>query len=352
MTERPIRVLLVDGQINDSRWVQEMLIDFAECRYGGGEGGQQWMRGIEVFHLDRLEETLTLLGDTAQDNKESRDAVDVILLNPALPDSFGLPTLLKVQAHAPRIPVIILSDMDDPDLAVSLVRAGAQEFLVKPELDSIPLARALRLAIERSRLVNDLRTLSWRDPLTGLYNACGLETMAAQQIATCRKMGHLLAAVLVEIGGLDELARSYGREERDLALMEAAEIMRAEIDPPAIAGFPGSCRFAAFSPATDPGEGHQLAALLRRRFHRLQSSSATLALLRIRFGLHFLEPAATVTVKDLIQEAEAGLCENMGGAPPVLSQPLTGWYERWARQTLRYVPENDEHHAVADAYRS
>jgi diguanylate cyclase (GGDEF)-like protein len=258
---------------------------------------------------------------------------------------------LKEQAHAPRTPVIILSDVDDPDLAISMIRAGAQEFLVKQELDSIPLARALRLAIERARLMNDLRALSWRDSLTGLFNANGLETLGARQLATAQRMGHLLAVIVVDIAGLDELMREYGREERDLALMEVAEILRAEGQAPAAAGCVRPNRFAVAMPVSGAAAGYRKAAQLRRRFHQLRSRSATFDRLRFHYGVHLQEPALEAVWCDLLAEAAAKLCENVGGAPPH-GQALDGWQERWARLALTYDPENQDHPTVADAYRS
>src|SRR4051812_16322410 len=135
MTDRTTRVLLIDGQLEDVHWVQELLAELQDSRFGGG-----WRHGIEVFPIDRLADAILLLQDPST-------PVDVVLLNPNLPDSAGLHALRKIRSHAPHVPVVILADNDDPDLAVSLVRAGAQDFLSKPELDSIPLTRALRLAV-------------------------------------------------------------------------------------------------------------------------------------------------------------------------------------------------------------
>lgn len=334
MTERPIRVLLVDGGVEDSRWVQDLLLDFSETRYGGG----QWMTGIDVFHLQRLEESLLLLSDQTEKGAEAVDPVDAVLLNPSLPDSFGLPSLLKLQAAAPRVPVLILSDIDDPDLALSMIRAGAQEFLVKTELDCMPLARSLRLAIERQRTVNDLRALSWQEPATGLFNRAGFETVVQPAIASCRSLGHLLAMIFVEAEGLDSIARSYGREESEIALIELAESIRGAAPPPGIAAHLGGGRFAIAHPATDAASVLRLAERMRRMILR-RKSEANRQPLRVRFGVHLHQSTGEASVDDLIQAASAALCENV-----VFSQQ--------ASAGLRSTPETEEDPQLAAAHRA
>ncbi len=347
MTEHPIRVLLIDGQVEDSRWVQDLLLDFSESLYGGS----RWMAGIEVFHLQRLEESLLLLGDQTEKGAEAQEAFDAVLLNPALPDSYGLPSLLKVQAAAPRLPVLILSDLDDPDLALSMIRSGAQEFLIKPELDCIPLGRSLRLAIERQRSINAWRALSWREAATGLYNRHGFETLGAQSIAACRRMGHLLACFVVETEGLGEIVNRYGREEKEVVLIELAETIRAVAEPPASAAHLGDGRFAILYPTPDPAESYRVAERLRRGVLKGQVAAGR-ALPRARLGLYIHQPDLDASVEDLIQAALNGLCENMGVSRPTIADPVAGWYERWARKTLHQSPESKDDRPLAAAHRA
>lgn len=345
MTERPVRVLLIDGQVEDSRWVQDLLLDFSESQFSGS----RWMAGIEVFHLQRLEESLLLLSDQTEKGAAATEAFDAVLLNPALPDSFGLPSLLRVQAAAPQLPVLILSDTDDPDLALSVIRAGAQEFLIKSELDCVPLGRAIRLAVERQRAINDWRAMSWREAGTGLCNRNGFEVLGAQAVAACRRMGHLLASIVVEIHGLRGIVKTYGREEREMVLIEAAEAIRCIADPPAAAAHLGDGRFVIAYPTTDPADAYRVAERLRRRLLKVKAGSSR-ATLQLRLGMYVHQPDIDASVDDLIQAALNGLCENMGVVRPTIADPLIGWYERWARKTLRQTPESKEDQPLAAAH--
>jgi DNA-binding NarL/FixJ family response regulator len=81
----------------------------------------------------------------------------VTLLDLSLPDSHGLETFLTLKNMVSGMPVIIMTGMDDEALAMNAVQAGAQDYLVKRQLDTNLLVRAIRYAIEREKLIASLR---------------------------------------------------------------------------------------------------------------------------------------------------------------------------------------------------
>ncbi len=81
---------------------------------------------------------------------------DVLLLDLMLPDGHGLETFRRVKSVAPHVPVIILSGLDDAKLAETTVKEGAQDYLVKGEIDRRILVRAIRYAVERERIRRSL----------------------------------------------------------------------------------------------------------------------------------------------------------------------------------------------------
>jgi two-component system cell cycle sensor histidine kinase/response regulator CckA len=135
MNDKPINVLLVEDNPGDARLIQEMLAE---------AGGALFDLGC----ADRLSTGLERLavGD-----------INVVLLDLGLPDSRGLDTFVRVRTQAPDVPIVVLTGLDDEALAVQAVEAGAQDYLVKGQVDSNPLARALRYAIERKRAEEALR---------------------------------------------------------------------------------------------------------------------------------------------------------------------------------------------------
>ncbi len=82
---------------------------------------------------------------------------DIILLDLSLPDTQGLDTLLQVQQQAPSLPIVVMTGTDSEELAMEAVRKGAQDYLVKGQVDGQQLMRAMRYAIERKHTLEALR---------------------------------------------------------------------------------------------------------------------------------------------------------------------------------------------------
>ena len=150
MVANPIRVLLIEDNPGDALLIEEALHDVPTPAFG-------------LDHVDRLSLGLERL---------ARGDIDVILLDLSLPDSHGLDTLTRTCAHAPTIPVIVLTGLDDNVLEVRAVQSGAQDFLSKNALNGHLLARAIRYAIERKQAEEQLRqTNAYLENLINYANA-------------------------------------------------------------------------------------------------------------------------------------------------------------------------------------
>ncbi len=90
-----------------------------------------------------------------------RGDIELVLLDLTLPDSQDLETFIRVRAHMPHLPVVIVTGVDDIKLAARAVEAGAQDYLVKTQLNASVLARSLRYALERTRV----RDAEWDSPM-------------------------------------------------------------------------------------------------------------------------------------------------------------------------------------------
>jgi DNA-binding NarL/FixJ family response regulator len=97
---------------------------------------------VRLAHAVRLSGALQRL-------REER--FDVVLLDFFLPDSRGLDTLLRVREHAPDLPVVIMTGLEDEAVARRMLEAGAQGYVVKGQLDGAALLHTLREAIARHR---------------------------------------------------------------------------------------------------------------------------------------------------------------------------------------------------------
>ncbi len=102
----------------------------------------------DITHVDRLEKGLGRL---------KNGEFDVVLLDFSLPDSFGLETFRRAHEADPRVPIIVLTSLDDNELAVQAVREGAQDYLIKREADTRLLVRSILYAMERQTAEDALR---------------------------------------------------------------------------------------------------------------------------------------------------------------------------------------------------
>ena len=130
-----IRVLLVEDNPGDARLLQ-LTLDEA--------GTDQFV----LTHAKRHDEALKYLED---------EEFDIILLDLSLPDSQGLDTFTSTRAKAPDVPIIMLTGLDDESLALESMQHGAQDYLVKGQVDEKLLTRSIKYAIERSRVEMALR---------------------------------------------------------------------------------------------------------------------------------------------------------------------------------------------------
>lgn len=106
---------------------------------------------------------------------------DLILLDLSLPDSEGLDTFLKVQSKRPDIPIVVLTGNDDEEMALEAVRQGAQDYLVKGEVDGRVLSHVMLYAVERKRAEERLRASERR---LQLHNKVLVELAKSSNLGT------------------------------------------------------------------------------------------------------------------------------------------------------------------------
>ena len=135
MPPETYRILLVEDNPGDARLVREYLKDEAVFR-------------ADLAHAERLSDAQRMLGT---------DRFDIVLLDLSLPDSKGLGTIVGAKEHARGIPIVVLTGLDDEELAMRALHEGAQDYLVKGRMDGSSVSRAIRYAIERHRLREELQ---------------------------------------------------------------------------------------------------------------------------------------------------------------------------------------------------
>ena len=157
-----IRVLLVEAELNEAQFIQEALAEMEERTHGGA-----WVH-CRVSHLERAEDAVVVL---------EREPPDVVLFNPSLPDARGLETFSTFRDAAFGVPLIALLEAGDEGLGRRMLREGAQDFILKSEIDCQPLARAILNGIERQRFQRATQRIAAVDLETGFYNPDGFRAI-------------------------------------------------------------------------------------------------------------------------------------------------------------------------------
>jgi two-component system, sensor histidine kinase and response regulator len=196
MATETICVLLIEDNDAEAFLLQEMLFGVSSAQ------------PFDLVRAKRLEEGLRCLAE---------DAYDVVLLDLLLPDSAGLSTFSQVYDKAPDdMPIIVLSGLDDRNLAIEAVRLGAQDYLVKTDVDGNLLVRSIRYAIERKQTEQAMRE-----------RAVELQLRNRELDAFSHTVAHDLRSPLTVILGYAELIEeSYETIESDMLLTYVQGIMK------------------------------------------------------------------------------------------------------------------------------
>ncbi|MDX8467924.1 diguanylate cyclase response regulator [Mesorhizobium sp. VK23B] len=287
MTESALNILLVEDNPGDARLIRELLTDGSA-------------KPFMISTADRLAHGLEQFAD---------QSFDLVLLDLFLPDSTGLDTLRRFQATAPDVPVIVLTGLNDEESAIQAVRDGAQDYLVKGQIDGQQIVRAIRYARERHRMVLQIRDLSLVDELTGLHNRRGFAVLARELMKRAVRTGTGLVVAFVDLDGMKRINDRFGHEVGDRALIRTAGVLRSIFRVSDVIARIGGDEFIAM---TDGVDGTAV-ELLRRRLaravddHNRESAGEPELALSLGFAHHNPTTDTLKSIDDLIAEADEAM---------------------------------------------
>jgi signal transduction histidine kinase len=130
MKDKPLHILLVEDNAGDARLLREMF-------------SKEKADSFHFTHYLRMSDAEIHL---------AKARVDIVLLDMGLPDAHGIETVRRAHAAAPNVPMIVLTGLEDEALAAEAMKEGAQDYLIKGQIENRALPRALRHAIEVHRM--------------------------------------------------------------------------------------------------------------------------------------------------------------------------------------------------------
>jgi len=288
-----LRILLVEDNPGDARLVRETLL---------AAGG-----GYEVEWVDCVSAARERLA------QQTYDLVIVDLLLP--PESRGIVSFRRIHEQAPLIPKLVLTSLNDEGLAVEAVQAGAQDYLFKGFIDGPSLVRAVKYALERHKLVTELRALSLTDELTGLNNRRGFFFLAQQELKVARRTGRGGLLVFVDLDGMKRINDANGHQEGDRALVETSRILRETFRESDIIARLGGDEFTVLTVSADEDDADAIKARIAQAVARHNGRPDRSYLLTLSCGIARFDPAGSDTLEDLLARADAALYAEKRNRP-------------------------------------
>jgi two-component system, cell cycle response regulator len=198
------KILLLEDNAGDARLLREALREITESEF-------------EVAQCETLAQAIESLRNRKP---------DVVLCDLGLPDCQGLEAVVRIHGEAPDVPQIVLTSLNDESFAVESLKQGAQDYLVKNQIDGGSIWRALRYAMERQRVQLELLSLALIDEITGLNNRRGFLRLAEQHAKLAYRSGEPFLLAFVDLDGMKQINDTFGHQEGDRALVEVSNVLK------------------------------------------------------------------------------------------------------------------------------
>src|SRR5216684_4517633 len=288
MTPSTTKILLVEDNTGDARLLQEAFEEITKMRF-------------QFILCKTLKEALECLANGRP---------DVCLLDLGLPDAQGLEAVQNIRGESPDLPIVVLTVLNDETLALQALHNGAQDYLVKGNIDCNTLWRSLRYAMERQRVQLELLNLSMLDDLTGLYNRRGFLTLAEHHARLAYRTGKPFLVAFMDLDGLKQINDTFGHQEGNRALVEAAEVLRDSFRHSDIIARLGGDEFAALMLEANKSS---IGTVIRRVGQKLDSCNAMLSRsydLSLSIGIVPGDTTRLSNIEQLLSKADALMYQN------------------------------------------
>jgi len=307
MENKPIRILLIEDNAGDARLIQEQLKEVPEVAY--------------VFCcVPKLQDGLEHL---------SRHETDIVLSDLSLPDSPGLETFKRLQSEISGVPVVVVTGFDNESSALDAVREGAQDYLIKGQVNARGLSRTILYAIERYRTQSTLRSLSLTDELTGLYNRRGFITLGEQALKSAQRAKSHLYLYFADLDGLKKINDTFGHPDGDRAIAGAAEVLRKTFRQSDIVARIGGDEFAALAAEDQTGGSDILISRLMGNLSHYNLQNPHAYKISISVGVTRYNPEVPVPMEELLSQADKVLYvskeKKHAALQPVWSRKARQW---------------------------
>jgi diguanylate cyclase (GGDEF)-like protein len=265
-----------------------------------------WTRGLVISQTQSIADATQELAD--------HGATCVLLDLPADRDPAGV--LGQLETATPTTPIIVLSEHSNEDFGLAAVKAGAQDYLLKSELNAAVLGRSVRYAIERKRAAAQLAQEALHDEMTALPNRALFLDRVRVALDRSRRTGSLVVVMFLDVDGFKAINDSLGHSAGDQLLSVIADRFRGLLRPmDTVARFGGD----EFTFLFEGLDGEREAELVAQRISRSASLPLALAERQISVSVSIgvtLVPSPDAAIDDVIRHADTAMyrAKELGGA--------------------------------------
>ncbi len=288
------RILLVEDDPRAAMIIGEMLRAI-------------WTEGLVVAHAERISDATQELLD---------HGATCVLLDLSRHEGDRIAAFDRLRTAAPDVPIIVLSDQSDEETGLLVVKAGAQDYLIRPELHPARLSRAVKYAVERKRSEVELAHQALHDPLTGLPNRALFLDRLGVALDRSRRTESSVAVLFLDVDGFKEINDSLGHAAGDRLLVGLAERLQEMLRPmDTVARFGGD----EFTFLFEELESEREAVLIAERISHTASVPIKLedgeASVTVSIGIAMVNDAS-VDPDHVIREADSAMyrAKEQGGS--------------------------------------
>jgi diguanylate cyclase (GGDEF)-like protein len=276
-----LNVLLIEDSLADARIFEIMLTESLSTQ----------------FHVDRV-------GRLSDGLERLKKGVDLIVLDLSLPDSQGLDALVRLSADYGRVPIVVLTGLEDDSMGLEALKKGAQDYLVKGNLERDFLPKTLRYAVERHRIQSAIKELAVLDELTGLQNRRGFQHLVEQEIKLAFRNKTYCLLYFMDLNNFKLINDRLGHKRGDEVLLDAARVLKATFRESDVITRFGGDEFAVFAMDVTAEFTEIIRENLAKGLLQISTDRELPFELSFSIGISEYDPASPTTLDEILESAD------------------------------------------------
>jgi len=244
----------------------------------------------------------------------SNNPVDIILLDIIMPniDGFEVCRLLKNNHATKDIPIIMVTARTDSESIKKALDLGVFDYIKKP-IEEVEVIARVQSALRFKEQLDQLKELSMKDGLTGLYNHSLLIELLEKELANHTRLEQGIAFVMLDIDFFKKVNDTYGHQAGDVVLKEVAEILRRSVRKGDIVGRYGGEEFGIVFLNFPKEDVVRTCERIRKKVENyIFNNSKTAMHITISLGVCYKEPERALSTQEMIQHADEALYQAKG----------------------------------------